>query len=149
MEDRALDPDDGRHMRLPFRPNDRLRGVEHGDGSCFVAIAPVLVDTTFARQGRGGRADRLGFAAQDRLIVLELDNQMGVGGGSDFKGFLRVHGVASDNASGNIEFGQQSLHGRNFVGLLIDLDVRERQRRIDGEGAEVSGANSRAEGLAR
>ena len=88
MKDRALDPDDRRHMRLPLRPSDRLRGLEYGDGAGFVAIAPVLVDTTFARQGRGGRAECLGFVAQDRLIVLELNNQMGVGGGSGFKGFF-------------------------------------------------------------
>ena len=88
MKDRALDPDDCRHMRLPFRPSDRLRGLEHGDGSGFVAIAPVLVDTPFARQGLGGRADGFDLVAQDRLIVLELNNQKGVGGGSDFKGFF-------------------------------------------------------------
>ena len=52
------------------------------------------------------------------------------------KVFLRVHGVARDNASGNVEFGQQFLHGRDFIGFLIDLDVREHQRRIDRERAE-------------
>jgi hypothetical protein len=48
-EDRALDPDDCRHMRLPFRSGDRRLGFEHGDGSGFVAIAPVLVDAFLAR----------------------------------------------------------------------------------------------------
>ena len=47
-----------------------------------------------------------------------------------------MHGVASDNASGNVEFGQQLLYGRDLVGFLIDFDVREDQRRIDGERAE-------------
>ncbi len=75
-------------MRLPFRSSDRRLGFEHGDGSGFVAIAPVLVDAPFARQRLGGRADGFGVVAQDRLIVLELNNQMGVGGGSDFKGFF-------------------------------------------------------------
>ena len=88
MEDRALDPDDCRHMWLPFRSSDRRLGFEHGDGPGFVAIAPVLVDTLFARQGLGGRADGLDLVAQDRLIVLELNNQMGIGGGCGFKGFF-------------------------------------------------------------
>jgi hypothetical protein len=30
--------------------------------------------------------------AQDRLIVLELNNQMGVGGGGGFKGFWLIPG---------------------------------------------------------
>ena len=39
-----------------------------------------------------------------------------------------MHGVASDDMSGHVEFGQQLLHGRDFVGFLIDFDVREHQR---------------------
>ncbi len=88
MEDRALDPDDCRHMWLPFRSSDRRLGFEHGDGPGFVAIAPVLVDTLFARQGLGGRADGFDFVAQGRLVVLELNNQMGIGGGCGFKSFF-------------------------------------------------------------
>jgi hypothetical protein len=49
---------------------------------------------------------------------------------------LAVHGVASEDVSGHVEFDQQRLHGRNFVGFLIDFDVSERQRRIDSERAE-------------
>ena len=50
--------------------------------------------------------------------------------------FLTVHGVASDDVSGHVVFGQQLLHRRDFVGFLIDFDVREHQRRIDRERAE-------------
>jgi len=49
---------------------------------------------------------------------------------------LTVHGVASDDVSSHVEFGQQLLHSRNFVGFLIDFDVSEDQRRIDRESAE-------------
>jgi len=49
---------------------------------------------------------------------------------------LTVHGVASDDAPGHVEFLQQLLHGRDFVGFLVDFDVSEHQRRIDGERAE-------------
>lgn len=88
MENGALDPYDCSHVRLPFRSSDRQLGVEHGDGPGFVAVAPFLVDTLIARQGLGGRTDGFGLLAQRRLIVLELNNQMGVGGGGGFKGFF-------------------------------------------------------------
>ena len=66
-------------------PGDRRLGFEHGDGAGFVAVTPVLVDVPFARQRLGGRADGLDLAIEGRLIVLDLDNQMGIGdrGGLD------------------------------------------------------------------
>ena len=88
VEDRALDPDDGGHVRLPFRSGDRRRGFERGDGAGFVAVTPVLVDAAFARQRLGDRADGLDLAIEGRLIVLDLDNQMGVGGGGGLECFF-------------------------------------------------------------
>jgi len=88
VEDRALDPDDGRHMWLPFRSGDRRLGFEHGDGAGFVAVTPVLVDASFARQRLGGRADGFDLAVEGRLIVLDLNNQMGVCGGRGLEGFF-------------------------------------------------------------
>ena len=38
--------------------------------------------------------------------------------------------------SGQVEFLQQLLHGGDFVGFFVDLDMRQHQRRIDGERAE-------------
>jgi len=35
-----------------------------------------------------------------------------------------------------VEFLQQLLHGGDFVGLFVDLDMRQHQRRVDGERAE-------------
>ena len=87
--DFALDPDDGGHMRRPLRSGDGQLGFKHGDGSGFVAVTPVLVDAAFARQRLGERADDLDLSIEVRLIVLDLDNQMGVGGGGGFEGFLR------------------------------------------------------------
>ena len=88
VEDRALDPDDGGHVRLPFRSGDRRLGFERGDGAGFVAVTPVLVDAAFARQRLGDRADGLDLAIEGRLIVLDLDNQMRVGGCGGFEGFF-------------------------------------------------------------
>ena len=67
-------------MRLPFRFRDGRLGFEYGDGSGFVAVAPVLVDAPFARQRLGSRADGLDLPIEGRLIVLDLDDQMGVRG---------------------------------------------------------------------
>ena len=88
VEDRALDPDDSGHMRLPFGSTDGRLGFEDGDGPCFVAVTPVLVDAPFARQWPGARADGFDRAAEGRLIVLDLDDQMSVGGGGGFKRFF-------------------------------------------------------------
>jgi len=85
---RAFDPDDGGPMRLPFRFGDGGLGFEHGDGADFVAVTPVLVDASFARQRLGGRADGLDLAIEGRLIVLDLDDQMGAGGCGGLESFF-------------------------------------------------------------
>ncbi len=86
--DRTLDPDDGGDMRRPFRFSDGGLGFEYGDGSGFVAVTPVLVDAPFARQGLGCRADGLDLAVEGWLIILDLDNQMGVGGCGGLESFF-------------------------------------------------------------
>jgi len=86
--DRAFDLDDGGHMWLPFRSSNRRLGFEHGDVSGFVAVTPVLVDAPFARQRLGDRADGLDLSIEVRLIVLDLDNQMSVGGGGGLERFF-------------------------------------------------------------
>ena len=75
-------------MRLPFRFGDRRLGFEHGDGPGFVAVAPVLVDARLARQRLGRSADGFDLAIEVRLIVLDLDNQMGVGGCGGLESFF-------------------------------------------------------------
>lgn len=47
-----------------------------------------------------------------------------------------MHRVAGDDMVRYVEFLQKLLHGGDFVGLFVDLDVRQHQRRVDGEGAE-------------
>lgn len=86
--DRALDLDDGGDMRLPFRPRDGGLCIEHRNGAGFVAVASFLVHALDARQGFGGGADGLDLLAKARLVVLELDDQMRVGGGGGFESFF-------------------------------------------------------------
>ncbi len=47
-----------------------------------------------------------------------------------------MHRVAGDDMARHVEFLQQLLHGGDFVGLLVDLDMRQHQRRVDRERAE-------------
>ena len=47
-----------------------------------------------------------------------------------------MHRVAGDDVAGQIEFLQQLLHCGDLIGFFIDFDMRQHQRRIDGERAE-------------
>ena len=47
-----------------------------------------------------------------------------------------MHRVARDDMACHVEFLQQFLHGGDFIGLFVDLDMRQHQRGIDGERAE-------------
>jgi hypothetical protein len=41
-----------------------------------------------------------------------------------------MHRVARDDMASQVEFLQQLLHGGDFVGLFVDLDMRQHQRRM-------------------
>ena len=73
---------------LPFRSGDRELGVEHGNGPGFVTIAPFPVDGLNAGKRFGRVADGFDLLMQGRLIILELNDQMGVRGGGGFEGFF-------------------------------------------------------------
>ncbi len=47
-----------------------------------------------------------------------------------------MHRVAGDDMACHVEFFQQLLDGGDFVGLLVDLEMRKDQRSIGGQGAE-------------
>jgi len=47
-----------------------------------------------------------------------------------------MHRIAGDDMTCHIEFFQKLLHGWDFVGLFVNLDMRQHQRRVDGECAE-------------
>jgi hypothetical protein len=47
-----------------------------------------------------------------------------------------MHGVAGNDVAGHVKFLQQLLNGRNLVGFLVDLDVRQHQGGVGREGAQ-------------
>jgi hypothetical protein len=47
-----------------------------------------------------------------------------------------MHGVTGDDKARHVEFFQQLLNGGDFIGFVVDLDMRQYQRCIDGERAE-------------
>ena len=81
MLNRPFDLDDGGDMGLPFCSPDGRLGVEHRDSAGIVAVALLGVHALRGRQRLGGGAGGLDFVAECRLIVLDLDDQMGFGGG--------------------------------------------------------------------
>ena len=86
--DRALDPNDGGDMGRPFRVFDGRLGVEHGNRARFVAVALFRVDGLDARQRLAGGAGGFGFLTQGRLIVFELNDQVGLGGVGGLESFF-------------------------------------------------------------
>ena len=51
------------------------------------------------------------------------------------KVFLTVHGINGDHATGQAEFADEALDGRDLVGFVIDLDMAEDERAVRLEGA--------------
>ena len=49
---------------------------------------------------------------------------------------MTVDRGGGDDMAGQAEFAQQGLHGRDFVGFFVDLDMRQHQPGVDGERAE-------------
>jgi hypothetical protein len=47
-----------------------------------------------------------------------------------------VQGIERDQPASQAEFGEQRLGGRDLVGFLVDLAVRQHQRGVGGEHAE-------------
>ena len=86
--DAALDGNGGGDMRLPLRPGERLRDIEYGRGAGFVPIALFLIDGAAAGKRSGHGASRFNRLPQERLIVLELNDEMGVRGSGGLEGFF-------------------------------------------------------------
>jgi hypothetical protein len=47
-----------------------------------------------------------------------------------------VHGIDGDESAGETEFGEQSLHRRDFVRLLVAVEMRQHQRCVRRERAQ-------------
>ena len=85
---RALDLDDRGNKRLPFGAGHRRGSIEHADGAGFVTIAPFGIDG--ANAGKRGclLADGFGPAVQNKLVVLQLDDEMRVRRRRGLEGFF-------------------------------------------------------------
>ena len=84
----ALNRNDSGDKWLPFRSGHRALGVEHGNGAGFVTIAPCPVDGLNAGKRFGRVTNGFDLLMQGWLIVLELNDQMGIRGGGGFEGFF-------------------------------------------------------------
>ena len=47
-----------------------------------------------------------------------------------------MHGIDGDESAGEAELGEQSLHRRDFVRLLVAVEMRQHQRCVGGERAQ-------------
>ena len=47
-----------------------------------------------------------------------------------------MHGIDGDESAGETEFGEQSLHRRDFVRLLVAVEMRQHQRCVRRERAQ-------------
>jgi hypothetical protein len=75
-------------MRLPLGPGDRRQGIEHRNGAGFVTVALFAVDRLNAGKRLGVVANRLDLAAQGRLVVFQLNDQMRLRIGGGFECFF-------------------------------------------------------------
>jgi hypothetical protein len=86
-EDITLNTDNGGDVGMPGGAAQFVGGIENGDGSAFVSVAPLVAAT--GRPGRRrGRTDLLGLPVQRRLVVLDLDDQGNVGARRDLEMFF-------------------------------------------------------------
>ena len=86
--DQALDPNECRDQRLPFGFCDDGRGIEHGNFPGLVAIALFGVNGLGIGERFAGVAGDFGLLVQGRLVVLDLDDQMEIGGARGPEGFF-------------------------------------------------------------
>jgi hypothetical protein len=85
--DFTLDADDGADKVMPFGVGEGVLGVEHADGSDFVAVSRVIASGNGIERQLCG-ASKLGVLEQGRLIVFDLNDQLGVGCDCGLEGFF-------------------------------------------------------------
>ena len=85
--DIALDADDGSDVGMPVGAGQFVGAIEDGDDTALVAVAALIVASGGAERS-GARADLLNLLVQGRLVVLDLDDQGGVGATGDLEQFF-------------------------------------------------------------
>jgi hypothetical protein len=75
-------------VQAPRRAGNDWAGIEDGDGSCFVSVAPLVVDGLKDGAWDGTGAAGPDLPAQRLLIGFELDDEMGFYRGGRGEGFF-------------------------------------------------------------
>ena len=73
---------------LPLGPGDRRSGIEHRDGAGLVTVAFFAVDRLHTGKRLCVVANSLDLTAQSRLVVFQLNDQMGLRFGGGFECFF-------------------------------------------------------------
>lgn len=84
----ALDLDDRRDVGLPFGAGHHLGGVEDADETDFVTVAPFGIDGANTGKQRRLGTNRFGSAAEGKLVVLQLNDEMRLGCRGGLEGFF-------------------------------------------------------------
>jgi hypothetical protein len=74
-------------VRPPLGVGYLVGGVEHGGDARLIAVAAFVMAFVVSKRRRGLR-DGLDLLMQRRLVVLDLDDQVGIGLGSDLEMFF-------------------------------------------------------------
>jgi len=83
----ALDADDGSDMRLPIGIRELVWRIKDRHDSCLVPLARYIISRNGAN-GFGYRAMNLNRLTQRRLIVFQLNDQVGLRFGRSFECFF-------------------------------------------------------------
>ena len=131
----TFDPDDGLDAGTPVRVGDGVDWIEHDDVAQFLPVSPGI-GAAGAIERRRASAELVNLPVQGRLVFLNLDDQADVGLSGGLECFLAVQRVQCHEMAGQPEFGEQGLHGRDLVGTVAEVDMREHQGGVGSQRAQ-------------
>ena len=110
--------------------------MKHLDVAILLAIAAVFgrCRRCLRRYRRGQSVER---GDQRWLIVLHLDEDVAANRRGGLEGlFLAVQGVEGEQATLQMQVRDQSLRNRNFVGFVVNFDMRQDDPAVPREHAQ-------------
>src|SRR5690349_16236856 len=132
----AIDADRLQRVLIPFRQAEGSIRVKYLDVAIFLAIAAL-----FGRRERILGRYRCGQSVergdQRWLIVLHLDEDATANRGGGLEGlFLAVQGIEGEQAIRQMQLRDQSLRNWDFVGFVVNVDMRQNYPAIGREDAQ-------------